>query len=214
MARRRALHPAFDALAGLMKASDAAAPKPARPENPSPENVPTAAERALFRERMEGVRPLPPTDRAALAPPKPKLVPRQHEQDETGALREALNGAFSPEDYLEAEEAFARAGLPRRVLADLRRGRWVIQAELDLHGYTREEARDALGAFIGGCLARGLRCVRVIHGKGHSSPGGLSVLKTLSRQWLARREEILAFCAAKPRDGGEGALIVLLRSQK
>ncbi|GHT96536.1 hypothetical protein AGMMS49545_21750 [Betaproteobacteria bacterium] len=214
MARRRALHPAFDALAGFGKAlgEDAAAPPP-KPK-PKPKNAPTAAERELFQKVMEGVRPLPPTDRAAIVPPRPKPVPRQREQDETEALQESLHGTFSLEDHLETEEAFARAGLPRRTLADLRRGRWVIQAELDLHGYTREEARDALGAFIGGCLARGLRCVRVIHGKGNSSPGGLSVLKNLSRQWLARREEILAFCAAKPHDGGEGALMVLLRSQK
>ena len=218
MARRRALHPAFDALAGLSKTlGEETVALPSKPE-PKPENAPTATERALFRKVMEGVQPLPPTDRAAIVPPKPKPVPRQHQQDETEALQETLHGTFSLEDPLnmleEAGETFARAGLPRRALADLRRGRWVIQAELDLHGYTREEAHDALSAFIGGCLARGVRCVRVIHGKGHSSPGGLSVLKNLSRQWLSRREEILAFCAAKPHDGGDGALLVLLRSQR
>jgi DNA-nicking Smr family endonuclease len=102
--------------------------------------------------------------------------------------------------------------LQRRTLADLRRGRWAIQSELDLHGYDREEARAALGRFLTLALGRGHRCVRVIHGKGLSSPGGVSVLKILSRQWLAQREEVLAFCPARPCDGGEGALLALLRS--
>jgi DNA-nicking Smr family endonuclease len=212
MARRRAQHPAFDVLACLCRTPDAdVAPLP-----PTPNVAPSAEDRTLFRARMAGVRPLPPTHRAAIEPPKPDPLPRQRLRDEAEVLRESLDGPLSPEDRLESgtEDAFLRPGLPRRALSDLRRGRWVIQAEIDLHGHTRTEARDALGAFIASCLARKLRCVRVIHGKGLSSPGGWSVLKTLSRQWLARREEILAFCAARPHDGGDGALIVLLRSQK
>jgi DNA-nicking Smr family endonuclease len=216
MARRRALHPAFDVLADLHKTPGADVALPSSPL-PAPEISPTAEERALFRQAMQDVRPLPPPNRAESGLPRPKPLPRQRQQDETAALHETLHGAFSLEDRLDraAEEgAFMRSGLPRRTLVDLRRGRWVIQAEIDLHGHTREEAHVALGRFIASCLARGLRCVRIIHGKGLSSPGGLSVLKTLSRQWLARREEILAFCAAKPHDGGEGVLLVLLRSQK
>jgi DNA-nicking Smr family endonuclease len=110
------------------------------------------------------------------------------------------------------EAAFLRTGLPRRVLTDLRRGRWVLQGQIDLHGLTRDEARAALAVFLHDALAQGKRCIRVIHGKGHGSPGKVSILKQLSRGWLAQREEILAFCQAGPHDGGGGALLVLLRA--
>ena len=85
--------------------------------------------------------------------------------------------------------------------------------QIDLHGLTRDEARAALAAFLHDALAQGKRCIRVIHGKGHGSPGKVSILKQLSRGWLAQREEILAFCQAGPHDGGGGALLVLLRAQ-
>jgi DNA-nicking Smr family endonuclease len=107
---------------------------------------------------------------------------------------------LSFEDRLDTgdEAAYLRTGLPRRVLTDLRRGRWVVQGELDLHGLTRDEARASLARFIAPSLQQGRRCLRVIHGKGHGSPGRMPVLKHLSRGWLAQREDILAFCQARP----------------
>jgi DNA-nicking Smr family endonuclease len=90
----------------------------------------------------------------------------------------------------------------------------VIQDELDLHGCNREEARALLAAFLAASLKHGLRCVRVIHGKGHGSPGREAVLRRLVRGWLAQKIEVLAYCQAKPQDGGEGAVIVLLRTQR
>lgn len=212
MARRRAQHPAFDALAGLAK-KPTRAPKP--PQAPKEAPLPPS-DRALFRAAMEGVRPLPPNDRAQIEPPRPKPLPRQRHLDEAAALAEALMGPLSFEDRLDMgiEDAYLRPGLPRRLLSDLRKGRWVIQEELDLHGLYREEAREELAHFLAGCLLKGYRCVRIIHGKGLSSPGGESVLKALSRNWLARRDEILAFCQAKPHDGGEGALLALLKAPK
>ncbi|MGB4468119.1 MAG: Smr/MutS family protein [Azovibrio sp.] len=210
MARRRALHPAFDALAGLAKARVPQPPKPPREAPLAP------GDRALFRAAMAGVRPLPPTGRAEIEPLRPRPLPRQRHLDEAAALAEALLGPLSFEDRLDMgiEDAYLRPGLPRRLLSDLRKGRWVIQAELDLHGLYREEAREELAHFLAACLIREVRCVRIIHGKGLSSPGGESVLKALSRHWLARRDEILAFCQAKPHDGGEGALLALLKAPK
>lgn len=212
MARRRALHPAFDALAGLTKPPARA---PHKPRNTAPRPLPPR-DQELFRAAMEGVRPLPPSDRAELDLPKPRPQPLQRRQDDAAALAEALLGPLSFEDRLEMgiEDAFLRPGLPRRLLSDLRKGRWVIQAELDLHGLTREEAREELAHFLAACLIQGYRCVRIIHGKGLSSPGGESVLKALSRHWLARRDAILAFCQAKPHDGGEGALLALLKAPR
>lgn len=179
---------------------------------PSADDLDAAALMALA---LRGTRALGDTDKVILDRPAPLPEPRQREQDEQAALHETLHAPVSLEDRLETgeEAAFIRPGLPRRVLTDLRRGRWVRQAELDLHGLNRDQARSALVAFLNSCLLRGHRCVRVIHGKGLGSPGRQSILKQLSRGWLAQRDEILAFCQASPHHGGGGALMVLIRAQ-
>ena len=123
-------------------------------------------------------------------------------------LMPGISGITLAHDLSDA----VRPGIPRRVLTDLRRGRWVVQGQLDLHGLVRDEARAALATFLGESLHLGRRCVRLIHGKGLGSPGRIPVLKHLSRGWLAQREEILAFCQAPPHDGGGGALLILLRA--
>jgi DNA-nicking Smr family endonuclease len=98
-------------------------------------------------------------------------------------------------------------------LRDLRRGRWVVQAKLDLHGMNRDEARLAVGEFLHDCRARDLRCLRVVHGKGLRSPGREPVLKKLVLGWLAQHREVLAFCQARAAEGGAGAVIVLLAAR-
>lgn len=169
---------------------------------------------ALFLHVAGEVAPLKDRNLAAVERPLPAPLPRKREEDEREVLREALESPLTFEDRLDTgdEAAYLRVGLPRRVLTDLRRGRWVVQGELDLHGLTRDEARSSLAHFIALSLQQGRRCLRVIHGKGHGSPGRLPVLKHLSRGWLAQREDILAFCQARPHDGGEGALLVLLQA--
>ena len=175
---------------------------------------PALAPKALLDWALDGVQPLKPSDRATTDAPPPPPTRLQSERDEQSVLRESIETPLSFEDRMDTgdEAVFLRSGLPRRVLTDLRRGRWVLQRELDLHGMTRDEARTALGEFLAGCLQQGLRCVRLIHGKGHGSPGRVGVLKQLSRGWLAQREEILAFCQARPHEGGSGALLILLQS--
>ncbi len=171
---------------------------------------------ALFRHAVGPAAPLRESGRLHLTPPAPAPQPRQREADEQQVLTDSIVAPMSFEDRLDIgdEAAFLRPGIPRRVLTDLRRGRWVVQAELDLHGMDRDEARLSLAQFLALRLTRGERCVRVIHGKGLGSPGRIGVLKQLSRNWLAQREEILAFCQAKPHDGGDGALLVLLRAPR
>jgi DNA-nicking Smr family endonuclease len=100
------------------------------------------------------------------------------------------------------------------VVRKLRRGVWVIQAQIDLHGLRRDEARERLGAFLREAVAEGARCVRVVHGKGLGSPGREPVLKGKVRAWLVQKNEVLAFAQARPSDGGHGALVVLLRSAR
>jgi len=173
-------------------------------------------EQAEFRAAMIGVQPLSPPNLVehGTRPPPPR--PLQHLADEQAALHESLHGHIGLQDRLEGgdEPHYLRTGLAQNVLRDLRRGRWVTQDEIDLHGLNRDEARHRLALFLAECLHHGKRCVRVVHGKGLGSPQKMSILRQLVRGWLAQRQEVLAYCQAKPPDGGEGALIVLLRNRK
>ncbi|OQA33480.1 MAG: putative DNA endonuclease SmrA [Betaproteobacteria bacterium ADurb.Bin341] len=175
---------------------------------PHPEEI------ALFRATVADATPLKPSNRVHHGKPLPPPRAKQHLADEQAALRESLHGAIGLQDRLEGgdEPSYLRTGLASSVLRDLRRGRWVVQDEIDLHGQTREEARLLLAQFIADALQDGVRCVRIVHGKGLRSPGRQAVLRQLVRGWLIQKDEVLAYCQARPQDGGEGALIALLRS--
>ncbi|MEY2633455.1 MAG: hypothetical protein RIR00_2109 [Pseudomonadota bacterium] len=171
---------------------------------------------ACFRAAMADVVPLPPADRVQLGTPPARPLPRQSQLDESRVLHDALHGPIDLLDRLEGgdESQYLRPGLPRQTLKDLRRGRWVIQGEIDLHGMNRDEARHALSVFLAEELHHGKRCLRVIHGKGLRSPGRQAILRQLVRGWLAQKQEVLAYCQAPPADGGEGAVLVLLRASR
>ena len=98
------------------------------------------------------------------------------------------------------------------MLRKLRGGAWVTQDQLDLHGLRTDQAREALGQFIRNSVKRGMRCVRIIHGKGLGSLNKKPVLKNKVRNWLVQKEEVIAFCQARAADGGSGALMVLLQA--
>jgi DNA-nicking Smr family endonuclease len=108
-------------------------------------------------------------------------------------------------------QSYARPGLQRTVMRRLRRGDYRIGAELDLHGMTADAARGELARFLREAIGRELRCVRIIHGKGLGSEGRGPVLKPRVARWLRQRDDVLAYCSARPADGGTGALYVLLR---
>jgi DNA-nicking Smr family endonuclease len=129
-------------------------------------------------------------------------------------LREAISDEFDVESLLDTDESlsFRRPGIGQEVVRQLRRGRWVIQAQIDLHGLRRDQAREQMAAFLRESVKHDLRCVRVVHGKGHGSPGREPVLKAKVRTWLVQRNEVLAFVQARASDGGAGALIVLLNT--
>ena len=168
--------------------------------------------RRLFHSAVADAVPLA-SDRIHHEPPPPPAIPRQRARDEHAALVESLEHPALPDLYLEGgdEAAWLRPGMARSVLRDLRRGRWVVQAYIDLHGMTREEARGQTAEFLAECLLRGYRCVRVVHGKGLRSPGREPVLKKWVLGWLAQRQQVLAFCQARTAEGGAGAVIVLLK---
>lgn len=169
-------------------------------------------ERRVFELSVGPVTPLRTTGRAVHARMQPAPEPRQREADERAVLLQALSDEIDVDTLLDTDEtlSFRRDGISLEVVRKLRRGHWALQAQLDLHGLRRDAAREALGLFIHDSARRGLRCVRVVHGKGHGSPGREPVLKSRVRRWLVQKSEVLAFVQARASDGGAGALIVLL----
>lgn len=167
-------------------------------------------EASLFRETVGPVRPVA-SRRLPVAPPPPPARARFSRADDREVLAEALKGA-GPDVGLESGEelSFRRPKVSATVLRELRQGRYAVQDELDLHGMTAKEAREALLGFMAEALKRRLRCVRIVHGKGlRSGPGG-PVLKVKLNKWLPQWDAVLAFVSAPQRDGGTGALYVLL----
>lgn len=171
-------------------------------------------ERQLFAHAVGPVLPLRSGTRVEPHRLRPAPLPRQRELDEARVLHESLSDEFDAESLLETDDqlGYRRDGIGIDVLKKLRRGAWVVQGQIDLHGLTRDAARQALGEFLQQAGKRGWRCVRVVHGKGLGSPGRQPVLKGKVRSWLVQRQEVLAFAQARGPDGGAGALIVLLDS--
>lgn len=170
---------------------------------------------ALFQEAMAGARPVrDPRHPAVLEKPKPLPIPQQRLRDEQDALEVSRLSDFTPDTLLDSDEtlSFTRSGVGHDTLRRLRRGHWSIRAELDLHGYRTDEAREAFSQFIRACYQSDRRCVRIIHGKGLGSVGREPVLKAKVQAWLRQKGEVLAYCQAPPAQGGAGAVLVLLKS--
>ena len=170
-------------------------------------------ERRVFELSVGPVTALPDRKLVQHQRVKPEAEPLQRERDEREALRQALSDDFDVDSLLETDEtlSFRRPDIGPDVVRKLRRGHWTLQAQIDLHGLRRDQAREALGGFIHDSAKRGLRCVRVVHGKGNGSPGREPVLKGRVRRWLVQKQEVLAFVQARASDGGSGALMVLLK---
>ena len=165
-----------------------------------------------FARAVGAVHTLPDPGRADVQRPRPAPEPLQRLRDEQEALREALSDEVDIESLLLTDDglSFRRTGIGPDVVTKLRRGHWAIQSQIDLHGLRREEAREALAGFVREAMRRGQRCVRVVHGKGHGSPGRQPVLKAKVQRWLGQCAEVIAFAQASAPQGGAGALIVLL----
>ncbi len=170
-------------------------------------------ERNVFRTAVGDAAPLRPSGRVDPAPLPVSPVARQFERDESLALAESISDEIDIERLLDTDEnlSYRRAGVGPDVPRRLRRGDWVIQKQLDLHGLRVDEAREALTDFLAECLKREIRCVRIVHGKGLGSVNKEPVLKGKVLKWLTQRAEVLAFCQAGPNDGGSGALVALLK---
>lgn len=163
----------------------------------------------LFRDAVRDVKPLTPAAPWG-ARPKPRPQARFARADRAAVLRESLAGA-GPDPPCGGEElAFHRPGVRPAVLRKLRRGEYRVQREIDLHGLTAVEAKQALRQFLIGALEQQVRCVRIIHGKGLRSGARGPVLKGTVAAVLQRTGAVLACVSARPADGGTGAVYVLL----
>ena len=176
------------------------------------ESAAAERQRQLFSASVGRVTTLTPDGRAAVTLPPPAPEPRQRLLDEQAALAQTMSDEVDIESLLLTDDglSFRRPGVGLDVVMRLRRGHWAIQAEIDLHGLRREEAREQLAAFVRSAGQRGLRCLRVVHGKGLGSPGKQPVLKAKVQRWLGQSAEVIAFTQASGPLGGAGALIVLL----
>jgi len=166
---------------------------------------------ALFRKAMADARRL---KHDKIVPHRQRIKPQplQRWRDEQAVLAESIDPVSDMAEIEVGDELlFSRNGVQHSVLRKLRRGQYRVEAELDLHRMTSQEAYAALSSFIQACKRRQYRCVRVIHGKGLGSKEKRPVLKGKVNQWLARWDDVLAFCSARPCDGGTGAAYILLR---
>jgi DNA-nicking Smr family endonuclease len=168
----------------------------------------------IFTTAIGKVKPLPHKGKTHLPYDPPPPIPAQQQLDEQKALSETMSDEWDSSSLLDTDEqlSFRRPGIGADVVRKLRKGEWALQAQVDLHNLRSDEAREALGTFIRESYKNGLRCVRVVHGKGLGSPGKVPVLKNKVHSWLIQKNQVLAFVQATPAQGGAGALVVLLQA--
>lgn len=191
--------------------------KSAEPAQPVAKTIEPVAAEELFKLAVKDARPLPDEIKHARlhhSPKKPKPIPKQFIRDEQQALADSLSDQFIPAHDIETGEEllYLRDGHSPDILSKLRRGHWVVQAAIDLHGLISDEARLYVATFLNDCKKRGLRCVRIVHGKGLGSRNKEPVLKHKLRGWLMQRDEVIAYAQARKSDGGGGAVIVLIKA--
>ncbi len=172
-------------------------------------------EARIFQNAVADATPITPKARAPSGAIKPEPRALQFERDEKAALWQTLSDEMDIERLLDTDASlsYRRPGIGEDITRRLRRGDWVVQDQIDLHGLRVDEARTAMAQFFLQADKRNLRCLRIIHGKGLGSINKEPVLKTKAMRWLVQRENVIAFCQARPNDGGAGALIVLLNAK-
>jgi DNA-nicking Smr family endonuclease len=172
--------------------------------------IPLADDSELFRHAIGKVRPVN-NDKVLLRKqekPKPYPKPAATTNEEHLIATDVDNI-----DQLSLEDTFGftAPGLQKNVLKKLRKGHFVLEAETDLHGLTSHEAKRQLLNFLHRSVINGCRCVHIVHGKGYRSPDNYPILKNNLNLWLRQHKDVQAFCSAPPKDGGAGAVFVLLR---
>jgi len=177
-------------------------------------------DRDLFRKSVGKVKRLKQDRNQPQPPSRPPLRRKRLSEDiqrSIGPGEAPLSDHYQPEDDrggIAADEAlfFTRQGVQHKTLRRLKRGQLPCPMTLDLHGMTVAEAREALAGFIDASRRERQRSVRIIHGKGYRSVDSQPVLKGMVNTWLRQHDGVLAFCSARPADGGTGAVYVLIRA--
>lgn len=187
-------------------------------KTPKNKNVISAEEQQFFRNEVSNVRPLTSEKRVEKVKKRPATRPKQNQYSGESEQLSDLNIFSDPIDLRDVETEdvlfFARSGIQQKVQRKLRRGEFPVEDELDLHGYTVVEAKSAIQDFILDCKNQHKRYVRIIHGKGYRSEQKIPVLKTHVAYWLPQYNDVLAFSSAQAKDGGTGAVYVLLKSNR
>lgn len=163
----------------------------------------------LFRQTVGTVKPVI-SDRVHHPEKKPTRPRIRHHEADWPDYGPAEIPLLATGDIM----SFAAPGIQKKVLRQLRAGGFGMDTELDLHGATVDEAKRRLAAFLQTAIADGCRCVHLIHGKGYRSEGGYPILKNRINLWLRHHPDVLAFCTARPADGGSGAIYILLRDRR
>ncbi|HNP34653.1 MAG TPA: Smr/MutS family protein [Woeseiaceae bacterium] len=167
----------------------------------------------LFLKAVRDARPIKAKQRVSLVRVKPPPRARFTRADEQAALSESLEADIDEFESNSGEALhFKRASVGRRTMQKLARGKFSVQAEIDLHGMTAAQARVRLADFIDDMARSGKSCVRVVHGKGRGSGQRGAVLKSGVNRWLRRLSPVLAFTSTRQVDGGTGAVYVLLKT--
>jgi len=169
---------------------------------------------SIFREAMNGVSPLSNKNsgKAYHEESKPVAKQLQHQEESILEINDPLSDELEVEEF-DSEDtlSFCEAGIQKSVFRKLRSGNYRISDELDLHGTTLKQAKKILMYYLQEAIQFESCCIRIIHGKGHRSGNNKPVLKTYVNHWLEEHERVLAFHSAKPKDGGAGAVYVLLK---
>lgn len=171
-----------------------------------------------FRDEVANVRPLTSEKRIETVKSKPSPKPRNSQDYIESDQSTNLNMMSDPVDLRDAAVDdilfFARSGIQQKLQKKLKRGELPIEYELDLHGYNVIEAKTAIYEFFDECKKQHIRYVHIIHGKGYRSEQKIPVLKTHVAYWLPQHSDVLAFSSAQARDGGTGAIYVILKSSR
>ncbi len=175
-------------------------------------------EATLFRQEMTGVKPLASTTKLRIKKAKdnsPGLEARRlaavgSDNKYQDRLSEKEIELISPHAIL----SFQRPGIQHGVFRRLRLGKYLPDAQLDLHQMSVRQARTEVQRFIEDCLAADIRCALILHGKGEGRKPHPALLKSCVAAWLPQMDQVLAFYSARNNQGGTGATYILLRKSE
>lgn len=170
----------------------------------------TSIDSDLFRQSVGDVRVVQSDKILLTTEQKPKPFPKPQAINTDDHLIDFADMEFEKLG-IEDSLSYSAPGLQKNVLKKLRKGYFGLDAEIDLHGLTSSEAKRQLLNFLHLCVEDGYRCVHIVHGKGFRSPDNHPVLKNNLNGWLRQHKDVQAFCSTPPKDGGTGAIFVLLQ---